>query len=223
VQITERRFDNAGLQRAAFLRQRYFIIVRKQDKEYGAEGSRGMPSKGAVFAFDQVRITTLVTPNLSAPGEFLPPHGQDIFVPMIGGKPFLFHMIGTDWATIEAEFTSPVVFVVKDLARNASVMQALTAKYNDKKKTPAEQKRHCAPILAREQMGMTYDAAHGRIRRLDLQRASPTPIGCSSYLRGDRGGAALPAARLVGLARTARRSSYLPGSLQPAVLEGIRA
>jgi hypothetical protein len=142
IAIAERKFDDAASQRVAVLRKRYFLLVRMPVKDYGKDGSLGMPDEGRDFCFTRVRITTLVTPNLEKPTSFLPPHGdEEIFVPTIGGHPFLFHMIGTDWANAEAEFTSPVVFVIKDLARNASAIQALAAKYNDNSATPIDDKQ----------------------------------------------------------------------------------
>jgi hypothetical protein len=115
--ITERKFiENPAGHTTAYLIQRQFIVVREPVKDYGylkvfATGG------GRNFPYTQVRITTLVTPNL----DFIGDH----FFPTVGGNPFLFHVIGTDRDGQTSEFTSPMVFVVE--AQQISGMADYTA------------------------------------------------------------------------------------------------
>ncbi|MGA2256759.1 MAG: hypothetical protein ABSG53_19085, partial [Thermoguttaceae bacterium] len=91
----------------AYLRQRFFIIVREPLLTYGflsADQQRGFP-------YQSIQITTLVTPDLDAP---LVDQGVYSFMPTIGGSPFLFHIVGQDaeqQAVQASEFATPLYFV----------------------------------------------------------------------------------------------------------------
>ena len=70
IKVTERKFEdipeNKG--RAAYLRQRFFIVVREPVKTYPGSQQR---HEGRDFPFTQVEILTRVTPNLDQPGDGL--------------------------------------------------------------------------------------------------------------------------------------------------------
>lgn len=117
IKISERKFhDTPSGTRAAYLRQRFFVVVRQPVKQYGLNQAHQQPHDGRAFPFRQVQIKTLVTPNLQKPtATGFPGSGltaANAWQPQLAvGTPFLFHMIGTDWVGNESEFTTPVVFV----------------------------------------------------------------------------------------------------------------
>lgn len=111
VKITERKFQpNSHGQTTAFLRQRFFIIVREPLKAYGdlsAVQQRGFP-------YQNMRITTLVTPNLDPASVVVDNNGVYSFMPQVNGSPFLFHLVGQDaeqQTQQTSEFAAPLYFV----------------------------------------------------------------------------------------------------------------
>jgi hypothetical protein len=163
VKVSERKFDVVGGQKIAYLRQRFYIVVRNPEVTY--PGASPEPNGGRGFPLRSVRVTTVTTPNLAQPQCYIaepsPPapfiNPEDCFVPNLvngaaadgtgaGQQPFLFHMVGTDWAGNQIQFTSPVVFVGANLAFDLgegtlrsptmfsvieSNMAALCAKFDD--------------------------------------------------------------------------------------------
>jgi hypothetical protein len=112
VKVTERKFERLGNSIIAYLRQRMYIVVREPEKSYPALGE---PHEGRAMPLRKVRITSLVTPNLNKPEDspILPNNysAQAAFWPLVGGQPYLFHMIGEDWDGQRQEFTLPLIFV----------------------------------------------------------------------------------------------------------------
>jgi hypothetical protein len=105
VKVTERKFQlsHSG-NTTAYLRQRFFLIVREPEKDYGflpANVQRGFP-------FRRLKVTTLVTPSLDPPQL---DGGIYSFFPKVGGQFFLFHLVGVDVDGQTAEFTAPLYFV----------------------------------------------------------------------------------------------------------------
>jgi hypothetical protein len=139
IKVSERKFHATpnGDTRAAYLRQRFFIVVKQPDKHYGLNEAHQQPYDGRAFPFRRVQIKTLVTPNLQPPDSsgfpgsgFAPSQAwQPSLAP---GTPFLFHMIGTDWVGNDAEFTTPVVFVDGGVAfdQGAVTLESLIKEYN---------------------------------------------------------------------------------------------
>ena len=128
VVITERKFQPvesgplAGHQ-AAYLRQRYFIIVRKPEMTYPAPGQ---PNDGRQMPFTRVRIATLVTPSLDDPLDSdILGQGKDAFWPQIGGQAFLFHLVAEDRDRQSTEFTAPLAFVSNRFAHPDNLLDAL--------------------------------------------------------------------------------------------------
>jgi hypothetical protein len=105
VKVTERKFQlNPAGRTTAYLRQRFFLIVKEPEKEYGFltdAQRRRLPHR-------KMRITTLITPNLDPPQTV---GGRYSFFPSVGGKLFQFHLVGTDRENQTSEFTSPLYFV----------------------------------------------------------------------------------------------------------------
>ena len=103
IKITERKF--AKPQEGpfgAFLKQRYFIVVREPTKTYM---HRHVP-------FRSVTIKTLITPNLDKPKDHdilgLTENG---FWPCVLKNDFEFHIVATDWEGREIEFHTPLAFI----------------------------------------------------------------------------------------------------------------
>ena len=105
VKVTERKFQlSPSGNTTAYLRQRFFLIVREPEKAYGflpANLQRGFP-------FRRLKVTTLVTPSLDAPQL---DGGVYSFFPKVAGQFFLFHLVGEDADGQTAEFTTPLYFV----------------------------------------------------------------------------------------------------------------
>jgi hypothetical protein len=124
VKVTERKFDleKGTNRRAAFLRQRMFIVVREPYRLLGNAGFKidgdsldlKMPLKSA-------RLTTLVTPNLKNPEHLMcavvapvnnkNPEGQSIFWPHVGDNPFLFHIQFEDESGARIDAAMPLFFL----------------------------------------------------------------------------------------------------------------
>jgi hypothetical protein len=120
IKVSERKFhDSPSGKRVAYLRERFFIVVKQPVKDYGLGKAYREPHDGRAFPFRRVQIKTLTTPNLQIPAAFAG-SGLDsgkAWQPQLSpGTPFLFHMIGTDWVGNEAEFTAPVIFVDSNTA-----------------------------------------------------------------------------------------------------------
>jgi hypothetical protein len=139
VKITERKFfprivvlpdDREVRAIVAYLFQRMYIVVRQPEKTFNAEDYPSANDwsdghEGRQMPFKSVRITTLVTPDLDDPTK--PPsainaYGQNAFWPSVGGSPFEFHLIGTDWNGQTAEFTAPLIFIDRSIALNEVAM-----------------------------------------------------------------------------------------------------
>lgn len=126
VKITERKFElTPDGYRAAYLRQRMYIVVRQPEKLFGASGLQ-TPEGDSIdlqMPFKRVRIGTLVTPDLD------PPENTDIggmtldgFWPFVGKSPFQFHLIGEDPEGQATEFTAPLIFVSSRYSDDAGKM-----------------------------------------------------------------------------------------------------
>jgi hypothetical protein len=109
VKVTERKLQsiNDG-STTAYLRQRFFIIVRQPTVAYSGltdAQQRNLP-------YRSVTLTTLVTPDV-VPQVVAAPDGSEhyAFFPTTGPNSFLFHIVGTDWEGNTSEFTAPLYFV----------------------------------------------------------------------------------------------------------------
>ena len=130
VKITERKFQTHGNSTIAYLRQRFFIVVREPERTYPAYGQ---PNDARAMPLRRVQIQTLVTPSLNQPqGLLAGKSAQAAFWPIVGGKDFLFHMVAEDWDGQRSEFTTPVIFVgaEDDIAFTRTHTQNLCNHYN---------------------------------------------------------------------------------------------
>ncbi len=105
VKVTERKLQAIdGGHTMAYLRQKFFIIVRQPTISYDTLAiaqQRHLP-----YRF--ITLTTLVTPDVV---PAIDSHGRYSFFPTTGPNTFLFHLIGTDWEGKTSEFTAPLYFV----------------------------------------------------------------------------------------------------------------
>jgi hypothetical protein len=120
VKVTERKFESDQVGRIAYLRQRYFIVVREPVRDF--PGPRQQYA-GRQFPFTQIGIKTTVTPNLGQPGlsdglaatrNNVGASDQALFWPFVGGKPFEFELVARDAAGRQIDFTAPLIFVSKE-------------------------------------------------------------------------------------------------------------
>lgn len=142
VKVTERKFQPVPAggplsgQTAAYLRQRFFIVVRQPVKTYPAHASQ--PYQGREWPFTSVRITTLITPSLDDPGLHgdaydLEGQGQKAFWPRVAGEDYYFHLVGQDSDSRQTEFTCPLAFISSTLQQPddvAAFMQPAIDAYN---------------------------------------------------------------------------------------------
>lgn len=116
VKVTERKLQSVnGGATTAYLRQRFFVVVREPEKSFSALSE----SEQRKLPFRSVRITTLVTPDVS---PRLDDFGRYAFFPTSGPNTFLFHLIGTDWEGQASEFTAPLYFVERGGDNPAAVL-----------------------------------------------------------------------------------------------------
>ena len=126
ITISERKFKKTpdGKATAAYLRQREFIVVQQPEKSFGDTGlSSDGKSYDRMMPFKNVRITTLITPNLAdpPPGDDGAIDGRSAFWIETRNEAgelhdFKFHLIGTDEAGQAVEFSAPLIFVADTLA-----------------------------------------------------------------------------------------------------------
>ena len=127
VKLTERKFqwrDPAKQDdRVAFLRQRFFIVVR--DKVIDYPGGSPQPHAGRSLPFVQVACAVDVTPDLAPPGsapadrlpadfysEQIEAEFRQAFWPSRGGGvDYRFPMVGTDQAGRKIAFDMPLIFM----------------------------------------------------------------------------------------------------------------
>ena len=131
IKVTERKLIKTAVGEfgavetiVAYLKQRMYIIVREPEKGYPAIGQ---PWNGRRTPFRNVRITTLVTPNLSDPtgpsSAIGTGHGQDAFWVQVNDNnnnptDFQFHFVATDWDGNVSEFHLPMAFADTSLSDN---------------------------------------------------------------------------------------------------------
>ena len=114
IKVTERKIQPvpSSSDRGAYLRQRFFIVVRKPVLTY--PDADPQPNHGRKFPYKTVEIKTTITPNLDdpeAPSWSFEGKGDFAFVPVVLGKPFQFAVKGTDRDGQTSEFTLALPFV----------------------------------------------------------------------------------------------------------------
>jgi hypothetical protein len=124
IKVTERKFNEVNGTPFAYLAQRMFIVVRQPLKNYAQEGlandGRAMPAK-------QVRMTTLVTPDIDFPQPL--DKTQYSFWVRVGGSNFIFHAAGQDGVGHAIDIQAALIFVPNSDA-DSSPIQAIREAYN---------------------------------------------------------------------------------------------
>jgi hypothetical protein len=124
VKVSERKFHNGGATseqepgNPAYLRQRYFLIIREKIRTFDDALFRATKSKdhSVVFAnqfpFSRVEILLDSTPDLNKPeDDEVAGKGQLMFWPNVGGSPFRFPCVGTDLDGRRVAFDLPMIFL----------------------------------------------------------------------------------------------------------------
>ncbi len=134
VKVTERKIDaHPDLPgRYAYLRQRFFIVVRQQTVRYPADteytwtaartfldaSDSGAKRLDLANPFSSISILTRVTPNLEAPEQEPGVNGSFCFFPAVNGSPYAFKILAKDREDNIVEYGGPLMFVERP--RNAT-------------------------------------------------------------------------------------------------------
>ncbi|WP_203595363.1 hypothetical protein [Salipiger sp. PrR002] len=134
VKVTERKFhkDRDGvlpdLNQHAYLRQRFYIVVREPLRLFGdpaffaTESVDGTVNYARQFPLAQVEILTDKTPDLDDPANSdLQGRGQQFFWPHVGGSPFNFQCAATDLDGRRVTFALPMIFMDNTIAAPRNV------------------------------------------------------------------------------------------------------
>ncbi|QDQ15779.1 hypothetical protein [Streptomyces spectabilis] len=158
VKVTERKFDHDRPDRAAYLNQKFFIMVREPVRRYGAPGdTEELKRLRRLFPFTSVRLLTLVTPDLHAPrplpglAEALedPPNKRLSFFPETDEEaPFQFQVSMTDLDGRLVEFRTPMAFVGKNLYESRADVEDFVARYTPALTAPSP----APPDLSRDEV-----------------------------------------------------------------------
>ena len=171
VKITERKMQSIDSgPTTAFLRQRFFIIVREPEKSYGY---LTLPDQRTV-PFQKIRITTLVTPDVTPALD--PTKNRYSFFPTTGPDTFFFHIIGFDWEGQTSEFSAPLYFVER--GEGPTFKNAVTA-YNKstvRKRGLSGQKVAFAPSSKSGDTTLQTQTITFLAALLDAPAGSPTPF-----------------------------------------------
>jgi hypothetical protein len=133
VKVTERKFEVSGNSSIAYLRQRYYIIVREPEKTYAAPGQR---NDGRRMPFRKVTLLTRMTPTLTmTPDVAVPGVGaatQDCFWARVQGEDFQWSFIAEDWDGERHQFTAPLIFAgaANELCFRREFMEKVCTHYN---------------------------------------------------------------------------------------------
>jgi hypothetical protein len=135
IKVTERKIDTEPPLpgRYAFLRQRFFIVVRQQTMTYPEDveslwteprhfldgADLGVKRLDLANPFSSVSILTRVTPNLETPvQEIGAGPGGFCFFPIVNGSPYEFKILAKDREDNIVEYGGPLMFVERP--RNAT-------------------------------------------------------------------------------------------------------
>ncbi|WP_405651156.1 hypothetical protein [Streptomyces sp. RK9] len=139
VKVTERKFDHARPDHAAYLNQRFFIMVREPVRAYGSTADNDDQKRlRRLFPFTSVRLLTLVTPDLlppkpipdlSTPGG--DPNDKFAFFPVtLTEDPFRFQVSMVDVDGRVLEFATPMAFVGKRVHENTADVEKIIQHYH---------------------------------------------------------------------------------------------
>lgn len=111
VKVTERKTSAPGAVASpvSYLKQHMYVVVREREKTYGGgtylHGGREMPF------VRQVRIETLVTPDIDDPETTRAAGTQKSFWIDVGGAGFPFHVSAVDLAGDRIDFIAQLIFM----------------------------------------------------------------------------------------------------------------
>jgi hypothetical protein len=153
IKVTERKFIDLALQNGsppvALFIQREYIVVREPEKLYrGNLGGNADIFAGRKMPLTSVRLTTLVTPDLTQPLTPLP--GTDFsFWIQVGtaAQDFRFHAVGTDISGNQVDFTCSLIFAsLTDTPPHLAAIQSAYRTSGERRAvTLAQQKLTYAP------------------------------------------------------------------------------
>lgn len=135
VKVTERKFmrvpsmmEHLGQDSfIAYLRQRMYIVVLEQEKEYSPSGRN---SAGRDWPFIKVDIVTEVTPNIDKPEDTgVKLLGIKAFWPMVNTKDFLFRVRAEDVEGQRTEFDTPLIFIMNEIAYDPNQLNDVYTSY----------------------------------------------------------------------------------------------
>jgi hypothetical protein len=171
VKVTERKFHPGQPGNPAALRQRFFLVVRKQTLTYPStatvqDNRAYVPVKGAkrldlVMPFASVSVLTRITPSLDPISNLL--SGGMVFTPAVDGAPFLFRILATDRGGRVQEYSAPLMFVERDhnVVGNGSVAEVIQAYWNQsaslRRQALGGQKLRFAPAVSPDGTGLDTD------------------------------------------------------------------
>jgi hypothetical protein len=121
VKETQRKFHRDKPGNTAYLRQRFFIVIREKDRLFdGPEFLDAVSNDGKIrfarqFPFSRVRLLTETTPDLDPPAP-IDSFGQGMFWPSVGGRPFPFQCVAIDLDGRRIAFDLPMIFVGNGVA-----------------------------------------------------------------------------------------------------------
>jgi hypothetical protein len=136
VQVTERKFERPEPNGPviAYLRQRIYVTVEDPVKTYGNSGLTldGRKSVDRMMPYRTLKITNLTSPNLDRPeSSDIGGAGKCAFWPRVGGRDFLFHLVGTDVAGQPSELNAPAIFVAYVKRHDQVLLEAVKAAYRN--------------------------------------------------------------------------------------------
>jgi hypothetical protein len=122
VKITERELQPGRQNLTAFLRQRFYVVVRQPEKDFPAAFQ---PHEGRKLPFRRARLVTLETPALDDPVKSqIAGKGQEAFWLQVANSDFLFHAVAEDLEGRPVEFTTPLAFIDGKWATDTALTQA---------------------------------------------------------------------------------------------------
>ncbi len=153
VKVTERKLQaHPGFaSRIAYLRQRFFIIVRDQtlaypatlatekwtdDRHYARDGKKRLE---LALTLSSISVLTRVTPDLEPPDQVFPDGGPFCFIPYVDGAPFQFKLLVTDRESQIAEYGGPLLFIERGRNANQTELRKVAKAYWD---LPAGERQH---------------------------------------------------------------------------------
>jgi hypothetical protein len=150
VKVTQREFNEVRSETVGVLREHTYLVVANPVVSYA--GSLNVANNGRDFPFRALEVKDTRTPdldkvvpfatlgvsvlgNLFGPGVNLFNPGPGPFVPSVGGSPFMWHFVGTDWSGRTTSFLAQAVFVAYEDGIDSYLMDFLGGVYNGKDPT----------------------------------------------------------------------------------------